>query len=131
MTESLRTYVSPVSQTPRERLLYWVDAVTRPVHDHGPANDEHVRIEARDLYNLHQALEAYLEKDVDHALIRRLESRIQTQRHDLTVVQGGNRDKNVRVRSWYEGREALLKEQLRSAQLEAQRLRDALNARGE
>ncbi len=110
---------------PRERLLFWVDVVTRPVHDHGPANDERVTVEARDLYNLHQALEAYLEKDHDHDLIRRLESRIRFQRHDLTVVQGGRRDTNIRTRSWHEGREALLKEQLRAAHAEIDRLKAA------
>jgi hypothetical protein len=117
-----------IPKTPRERLLFWVEQVTRRVKDGGPANDENVLIEARSLYNLLHALQSYLEGDSDHSHLLRLEGRIRHQRHDLTVVQGKRRDTNVRVRSWHEGREALLKEQLRDAHVEVARLRKAAGA---
>jgi hypothetical protein len=49
----------PPFDNPLDAVLFWVQVVTRPVADYGPANDEPVRVEARELYNLMQALEAY------------------------------------------------------------------------
>jgi hypothetical protein len=42
-----------------------------------------------------------------------LESRIRQQRHEIAVLQAALRQRNVRTAAWYEGREAILREQLR------------------
>lgn len=47
--------------------------------------------------------------------IRHLEARIASQKRTITSLQGKLRERNVRTRSWYEGREALLREQLQRA----------------
>jgi hypothetical protein len=53
----------------QRRLLKWIEIVTRPIADYGPANDEMVRVEACSLYHLMQAREAFVKEH----LIRELE----------------------------------------------------------
>lgn len=52
---------------------------------------------------------------IKHAGRAHLESRVRQQRHTITVLQASLRERNVRTRAWYEGRDALLRDQLRSA----------------
>jgi phenylpropionate dioxygenase-like ring-hydroxylating dioxygenase large terminal subunit len=51
--------------------------------------------------------------------IRHLEQRIFAQKRTITSLQATRRERNVRARGWYQGREALLQEQLAAARREA------------
>lgn len=58
------------------------------------------------------------------ASVAHMESRIRMQRHHITALLADRQVKITRTKAWYEGREALLREQLRqerTAREEAER----------